>query len=202
LKRQQWKDAETELRRCLELNPNFDQAMTGLARALLKQDNATEAREWLDKAIKFNPQNYRAWYELGHVETKVDKAASVRAFEKAVSIQPNFAPVRRDLGMLQFQQQNYAAAAVNLAKAAELGVNEAPLFNFLGISYSRTNRLQRAVMTYKEALKIDPAYAEAHLNLGFAYQRLGRAAHASKEYAEACRLESSLCRLVPTAESR
>jgi len=201
LRRKNWEEAAAELKRCLELNPNFDQAMAGLARALINLGNPLEARQWLDKALKFNSQNYRVWYELGHLESQTDKVAAVKAYEKAIEIQPNFAPVRRDLGMLQFQQKNYAQAAEHLGKAAELGLNEAPLFNFLGIAYSRTNRLQKAVATYQRALKIDPSYAEAHLNLGFAYKRLGRDAAANKEYAEACRLESKLCRLVPVASS-
>jgi Flp pilus assembly protein TadD len=186
-----------ELKKCLELNPTFDQAMAALARALISLGNTTEARQWLEKALQSNPQNYRAWYELGYLESRNDKAAAITDYEKSISIQPNFAPVRRDLGMLQFQQGNYAEAAKHLAKAAELGLNEAPLFNFLGISYSRTQRLKQAVYSYQQALKLTPGYAEAHLNLGFAYQLLGQQASAAKEYAEACRLDNKLCQLVP-----
>jgi len=197
LRRQKWEEAAAELKRCLELNPNFDQAMAGLARALINSGNQGEARQWLDKALQFNSQNYRVWYELGHLESQTDKAAAVRSYEKAIAIQPNFAPVRRDLGMLQFQQQNYAQAAEHLSKAAELGLDEAPLFNFLGISYSRTDRLPKAVSTYQRALKLDPNYAEAHLNLAFAYQRQNRPPQAKREYDRACQLDSKLCRFVP-----
>ena len=197
LRRQAWDEAAAELQKCLELNPNFDQAMAALARALLNLGRLDEAKAWLDKALKFNPQNYRAWYERGFIESKTDKAAAIADMEKAVSIQPNFASLRRDLGMLQFQQQNYAEAAKHLAKAAELGVDDAPLYNFLGISQSRTGQLRKAVASYKHALKLDPALAEAHLNLGFAYQKLDQPAAAQKEYAEACRLQGKFCDLVP-----
>lgn len=197
LRRQDWQKAAAELTKCLELNPNFDQAMSGLARALINLGNVAEARQWLDKALKSNPQNYRVWYELGFLESKIDKVAAIHAYERSIEIQPNFAPVRRDLGMLQFQQQDYVHAAEHLAKASDLGISDAPLFNFLGISYSRTNRLQKAVQSYQRALKLDPNYAEAHLNLGFAYQRLAQPARSRTEYAEACRLDNKLCRLVP-----
>jgi Flp pilus assembly protein TadD len=197
LRQEDWQQAAVELKKCLELNPTFDQAMAALARALISLGNTTEARQWLEKALQSNPQNYRAWYELGYLESRNDKAAAITDYEKSISIQPNFAPVRRDLGMLQFQQGNYAEAAKHLAKAAELGLNEAPLFNFLGISYSRTQRLKQAVYSYQQALKLTPGYAEAHLNLGFAYQLLGQQASAAKEYAEACRLDNKLCQLVP-----
>ena len=196
LRRQAWDEAATELQKCLDLNPNFDQAMAALARALLNLGRTDEAKAWLDKALKFNPQNYRAWYERGFIESKTDKAAAIADMEKAVSIQPNFASLRRDLGMLQFQQQNYPEAAKHLAKAAELGVDEAPLYNFLGISLSRTGQLRKAIDSYKHALKLDPNLAEAHLNLGFAYQRSNSPQAAHKEYQEACRLEKKFCEFV------
>jgi tetratricopeptide (TPR) repeat protein len=197
LRRKNWDEAANELKRCLALNPSFDQAMAGLARALINDGKSEEARPWLDKALKINPQNYRVWYELGHLESESNAAAAIRAYEKSIEIQPNFAPVRRDLGMLQFRQRNYPQAAEQLGKAANLGINEAPLFNFLGISYSRTDRLQKAVGIYQRALKLDPDYAEAHLNLGFAYQRLARPVQAKEEYEAACRLDPNLCKLVP-----
>lgn len=196
LRRRAWDEAATELQECLDLNPNFDQAMAALARALLNLGRADEAKAWLDKALKFNPQNYRAWYERGFIESKTDKAAAIADMEKAVSIQSNFASLRRDLGMLQFQQQNYTEAAKHLAKAAELGVDDAPLYNFLGISLSRTGQLRKAVDSYKHALKLDPNLAEAHLNLAFAYQRLNDLQNAHKEYQEACRQEKKFCQFV------
>jgi arylsulfatase A-like enzyme/Flp pilus assembly protein TadD len=194
LRRQDWARAATELEKCLNLNPNFDQAMAGLARALLNLGKAEEAKAWLDKALKFNPQNYRAWYERGFIQSKSDKPAAIADMEKAVAIQPNFASLRRDLGMLQFQQQNYAEAAGHLAKAAELGIHDPPLYNFLGISYSRTGQLKKAINAYRQALSGDPKLAEAHLNLGFAYKQSSDLVNAKKEYGEACRLEEKFCR--------
>src|SRR3984893_18065775 len=63
LRRQDWEHAADQLQRCLELNPNFDNAMTGLARALAKLGRVDEAKSWLNRALQSNPQNYRAWYQ-------------------------------------------------------------------------------------------------------------------------------------------
>jgi len=193
LRRRDWDEAASELQKCLQLNPNFDQAMAALARALLNLGRLDEAKAWLDKALKFNPQNYRAWYERGFIESKTNKAAAISDMERAVSIQPNFASLRRDLGMLQFQEQNYSEAAKHLAVAAELGLDDAPLYNFLGISLSRTGQLPKAIENYKHALKLNPNLAEAHLNLGFAYQRSNNPQKARQEYQEACRQDQKFC---------
>jgi len=197
LRQQKWADASTELKQCLDLNPNFDQAMVGLGRALMNQNNPEEAKAWVSKALKYNPQNYRAWYELAFIESKGDKAAALTAYEKTISIQPNFALARRDFGMFQYQQKNYADAVIQLSKAAALGMDTDPqLYNFLGISYSLTKRLPQAVESYQKALKIDPALAEGHLNLGLAYEQLGRKSLADKEYQQACQLKQDFCQLV------
>ena len=197
LRQQKWAEAAVEMKKCLELNPNFDQAMTGLARALIKTDNIPEAKKWLEQALKKNPQNHRAWYEMGMADARTDKGAAIADLEKAAAIQPNFAPVRRDLGILLIQQKNYPEALKHLAKATDLGMQDAALFNFLGIAYSNTDQLQKAVASYQEALKLDPKLAEAHLNLAYAYQRLNRTQSSGAEYQAACRLEEKFCKFVP-----
>ena len=191
---QKWDEAAAEFRKSLALNPNFDQAMTGLARALMYGTELDEARKWAQKALDFNPQNYRAWYELGYIDAKRgDHKAAITDYQKAIAIQPDFAPLRRDLGMLYFQEQNFAEAAVHLAKAVELGLSDARFYNFLGISYSRIGRLQKAAAAYHEALKLDPNMADAHVNLGFVYERLHQGSKAKQEYETACKLKATFC---------
>jgi choline-sulfatase len=197
-RKQDWPAAEAEFRKCLDLNPNFDQAMTGLSRALLYQNKDDEAKQWARNALKYNPENYRALYQLGFIEAKTDKQAAIADYEKAVAIQGNFAPLQRDLGLLYFQQQNYPEAARHLAKAAELGMDEARLYNFLGISYDRTGHLSNAVRSYLQAIQLDHKLAEAHLNLGFTYERLSRKTLAAEEYRQACKLNQDFCDLVKT----
>ncbi len=190
-----WEKSAAEFQRCLELNPNFDQAMTGLARALFFLGKPNEAKDWAQRALKYNPQNYKALYELGIIESREDKVAATADYEKAISIQDNFAPLHRELGMLYFQQQKYADAAKQLAKAAELGIEEAQLFNFLGICYDRTGRLVSAIESYHHALKLDDNLAEGHLNLGYTYHRQGREALARREHQRACELKPDFCKV-------
>jgi Flp pilus assembly protein TadD len=170
--------------------------MLGLARALIFQGKATDAKQWALKAIKLNSQNYRAWYQLGFIESREDPTAGISDYEKGVAIQEDFAPLRRDLGMLQFQQGDFSQAATNLSKAAALGSDDATLYNALGISYSRTGRLRDAIESYKRALRLNPDLAQAHLNLGYSYERLSQKRLAAQEYSKACQLKSNLCPMI------
>jgi arylsulfatase A-like enzyme/Flp pilus assembly protein TadD len=197
LRRQNWERAADQLQRCLDLNPNFDNAMTGLARALAKLGRVDEAKSWLNKALQSNPQNYQVWYQRGLLDAGSDPAAAQSAYEKTIAIQPNFSAAQRELGMLLFQRKNYAAAAPHLEKAIELGLEDAKLHNFLGICYNRTNRTLKAVLEFQRAIELDPKLAEAHLNLAYAHQLLHHPKAAREEYAAACKLDATFCKFVP-----
>jgi arylsulfatase A-like enzyme/Tfp pilus assembly protein PilF len=192
-----WQKSAAEFQRCLDLNPNFDQAMTGLARALYFLGKDDDAKQWAKNALKVNPTNYKAMYELGSIESRTDREAAIADYRKALAIQNNFAPLHRELGLLYFQDKRYADALTHLSKAAELGVEDAELFNFLGVSYMRTGSAQKAIESYHRALARNPNLAEAHLNLGYAYQTIGQTSPGQSEYEAACKLEAKLCQYVP-----
>jgi choline-sulfatase len=193
---QDWEEASLEFKKCLDLNPHFDQAMLGLARALSFQGKPDEAKGWTRQAIQYNSRSYRAWYQLGALEASTDQQAAISDYEKAVSIQGNFAPVRRDLGLLQFQKGNYPEAEKHLSQAVALGINDAILYNDLGISYSHAGRQDKAIESYQRALRLDPNLPQAHLNLGFAYEQLNQKSLAEHEYQRACELNANLCEMI------
>ena len=197
IRRKDWPQAAEQLKRCLDLNPNFDNAMTGLGYALAKLGRGEEAMTWLHKAVANNPQNYRAWYQVGLLTSPEDQAGAQAAYEKAIAIQPNFPPGQRELGMLLFQQKNYAAAAPHLEKALALGLNDAHLNNFLGICYVHMNQTAKGIREYQRSIEIDPKLAEVHLNLAHAYQLLQKPKAALEEYKVACQLQASFCSYVP-----
>ena len=197
LRQREWDRAAEELQKCLALNPGFDQAMTALARALHEKGDQAGARGWLQKAVRQNDQNFRAWYELGWIEDKSGEKESARtAYEKVLSLQPNFALAQRGLGLLYYERREYAQALPHLLQATKLGQKDADTFNFLGICYDRTGRLSLAIENYQSALQVSANRADVHLNLGYAYDQLHRNALARKEYDEACRLKASYCAMV------
>jgi choline-sulfatase len=192
-----WGTASAQFARALQLNPQFDEAMTALARALFEQGKTGEAKSWVEKALQQNAKNFRAWYELGWIQMRSEPDQAAEAFTRAINIQPNFALAHRDLGTLNYQKQQYEVAAHEFQAAADLGLRDPMLLNLLGISYSRTAKLTQAVNAYREALKLQPDMAQAHLNLGFAYQRLDRLEASRAEYRVACKLDQKLCSMVP-----
>jgi tetratricopeptide (TPR) repeat protein len=191
-----WKTAATEFQKSLGLNPNFDQAMLGLGRALNHLGKDSQAKTWLEQALAQNPANYRAWFELSRVQGPRDAAAAKISLEKVLAIQPAFGPAHRDLGLLAMREQRHGDAIPHLERSVQLGLTDAATHNYLGICYSRMDRLQLAVESYRRALAADDKFAQAHLNLGFAYERTNQPALAAEEYRSACRLDRKLCSLI------
>jgi len=197
LKASDWKAAQESLERSLKINPNFDQAMTALARAFHQQGKDEEALQWVEKAIQANPKNLRAWYQKGWISVKGDPDGAVVDFLKALEIQPSFAMAHRDLGIILLQKGRFGEAATHLEQAVALGLAHPRLYNFLGIAYSRTGRYKDAVTVYTKALDQEPDFAEAHLNLSYVYEKLGRPQAARAQYETACKLQADLCKFEP-----
>lgn len=197
VRHEKWQEAADALERCLKLNPRFDNAMTGMARALAQLGRTKEAQDWLQKAVELNPQNYRAWYERGVLMGASDSDAALVAYKKAVEVQPNFFPGQRELGIAIFNRRDYPAAAIHLEKTIALGFEDAHLHNFLGICYSQLHQLTKATKEHQRAIELDPNLAEAHLNLAYDYQLEHQAGAARKQYEMACKLEASFCKFVP-----
>ncbi len=192
----QWKEAEKQFGRAAALNPSFEQARMGLARALGFQGKIAQAKDLLGTLLTTNPQNFRAWFLLSQIEAPNDLKSSREALGKVIAIQPNFALAYRDRGLLSIREQTYVSGAEDLSRAADMGLRDVMTYNSLGICYSRMNRLDEAVESYRRAIAADPSYAQAHLNLGFAYERITQPEMSKKEYAEACRLDRRICPLV------
>jgi arylsulfatase A-like enzyme/Tfp pilus assembly protein PilF len=195
MRQSQWNDAAGLFEKALQLNPGFEQALTGLASAYQRGGREPEARKTLEVALKERPSSFRIWYQLGTLLARESPAEAESAFQRGIALQPGFGYSYRDLGLLQESQKKYAEAAASLQKAADLGVREASMFNHLGICYRQLAKLPAAIGAYRQAIKMDPGLAEAHLNLGLALEESGQAQQAHQEYQRACEMKQALCRL-------
>ncbi len=189
-----WAEAERQFLACLKLNSSFGQAIMGLARALLAQGEAEQARPWLELAVHENPHNFLAYHGLGLVARGERKNEDARRyFSKAVEEKPNYAPSHQELGIVLVEMQRYAEAIVPLNRAASLGPENPILANYQGTAYLNTGRTAEAVGFYQKALELKPDYAAARLNLAFAYLKTGDRAGAQREFRALCQQDPRLC---------
>lgn len=91
---------------------------------------------------------------MGLLQAGSNPAGAQAAYEKAMAIQPNFAPGQRELGIALLQQKNYAAAAPHLQKTV-LGPGRCAFTQF-SRHLLQPNRFEEAVKSYRTALQMDP----------------------------------------------
>jgi len=189
-----WNDAERSYLTCLKLNPTFERALLGLARAYLAQEENEKARPVLELVIHQYPRNLLAVYALGQVARREgNQEEASRFFQRAVDAMPYVGYFQEDLGITLVDLKRYAEALGPLRRAEELGQEDARLEHYMGTALANVDRFKEAVEYYQKALKMQPDLAAARLSLAFAYLNLGERDNARSQFRAFCQQKPSQC---------
>ena len=105
--------------------------------------------------------------ELGQLEL------SVKMFEIAIGIKPDYAEVHKNLGITLRDLGKLNAAVESLKRAIEVAPNYVDAHYNLAITFKELNQLDNAVQSYKKTIILNPRFAAAHNNLGNIYKDSG-----------------------------
>ena len=132
------------------------------------------ARELLER----HPNSGFAWKVLG-VSLKTRGRDALHALKRAVTLLPDDAEARSNLGNALRDQGQLEEAAASYRRALELKSDYAGAHSNLGNVLLDLGRPDDAITSYRRALQIRPDYAETHNNLGIALRLQNRAAEAA-----------------------
>ncbi len=188
------KDAQEQFLACLKLNPDFLQAIMGLARAYHADGQNDKAKTFLELAVHKYPHDFLAHYGLGVIASEAKKFdQAILYFQACLREKPDYSLAFLGLGIAQVESLKYAEALPNLQRATGLGPQEVLRLNYMGIASDHTGDPQGAIKFYKQALSLAPDFTAARLNLAFAYQKTGETEKARREFKVLCDSGSSLC---------
>jgi tetratricopeptide (TPR) repeat protein len=116
-------DAEDKLEDALMMEPSLAEAEQNLGFLELKKENLADAEKHLEHASQLDPKDALNYYGLGLVAVEKaghDEAPSsaVDAFEKSVTLSPDFGPAWYSLAMLYAQRDQTLPKALNAAQRA------------------------------------------------------------------------------------
>ncbi|HUU13630.1 MAG TPA: sulfatase-like hydrolase/transferase [Terriglobia bacterium] len=189
-----WSEAKRSYLACLKLNPTFERALMGLARAYLSEGEVEQARPVLELVVHEYPRNYQAVYALGQVARREgNHEEAYRFFRKAAEAMPSVGYFQQDLGITLVDLKRYQEALGPLSRAEELLLPDARLEHYLGTALANVGRFKEAVDHYQKALKMKPNLVEARLSLAFAYLNLGDRQSARREFQSVCAQSDALC---------
>jgi tetratricopeptide (TPR) repeat protein len=154
----------TDLKKALEIFPNYYLALERLAKEFVSREDYGAASETAGKCVEVNDGSYECWYILGFSAYKMkNNADAVKAFEKAVLILPNSINALFMLGVNLRQTGRFEQAEESFLKAKKLA--PAPISDLhwhLALLYTNNLKKYAAAVTELELfLKAKPDFEEA-----------------------------------------
>ena len=116
---------------------------------------------------------------------------SVKMFETATKIKPDYAEAHFNLGVVLKTQGQLENAIESYKKAIYLVPNYPAAHNNLGNAYKDLNQLDDAVESYQKALTFKPDFVEVYNNLGLVMFKIGDFFQAEKSYRKAISIKSN-----------
>lgn len=169
-----FKAAEEQWRKLMELMPHHEQACYGLANALDARGRSAEAIPFFREALRRRPGSVEARNGLGlALASAGDAQAATGEFEAALRSRPDFAEARVNLGQTLAQQGRLDAAFAQYTAALRANSNSVAAHINLGKLLAGQGKHLEAAAHYRAALRVKPDNAVAHFNLGNALSALG-----------------------------
>jgi TolB-like protein/DNA-binding winged helix-turn-helix (wHTH) protein/tetratricopeptide (TPR) repeat protein len=166
--------AEQELRRAIQLNPNYVQAHDWLAYLLIRTGHATQAVPETELSVRLNPLSPFAHYHAGGIYTDTRQfVLAHQEFQKALELNPNLPMVHGAVSYLDLVEGDYQGALAEAKKAEQLeGViqpwasDQAFLYGKLGKKSEAEEILQRFTEYAKHAHVTVYSFVLCYLGVG------------------------------------
>jgi serine/threonine-protein kinase len=186
-------DAETTLKRAIEVKPSYWAGYNSLGGYLFRRGRYPEAVEAFQKVIALTPDNEVAYSNLGGIFVLMERYAEAEvALGKALQLHSD-PDALSNLGTCQYFQGRYADAARTFEAVVKQRDTDATLWRNLAAAYywspgerdKAAGAYRRSVALAKRDLELDPHDAVTLAYVADAYAMLGEGAAARRFAGEA-----------------
>lgn len=84
-----------------------------------------------------------------------------REYLASLALKPDSAPANFNLGLIEYNQGQWAESLTRFQRAAALDPRHAPTLYFQGLAYLKLSQREQAAAAFRAALSLDPQYEEA-----------------------------------------
>jgi superkiller protein 3 len=142
---------------------------------LLSEGKVTEARKVFEEAVSDDPQDARAWLDLGLSREGLGEMASAQtAYRRAVEIDPAFPDPLNNLGVLLREEGKLDEAITVLERAVAIDPRLAAARFNLALAYEDKGRRDDAEREYLATIEQLPADPVPRINLAMMLLDVGR----------------------------
>ncbi|HVA26279.1 MAG TPA: PDZ domain-containing protein [Chloroflexota bacterium] len=135
-------------------------------RATYGQEGVKPAVADVTKAMQGAPDFVSAYVERATLQQSTNAAASLKDFDKAASLDPNYEPLYVNRSVLFSARKNYSQALQDDQKAIQLDASDPAAYANLGIGLVNTGNPTKALVAENQALAKDPQFGPALLYRG------------------------------------
>ncbi len=141
-------DAIEVFKKVIGLQPGADAAREALVFLLYIAGRLEEGRQVLEERMQGKDVDYYIYFlhalVLRRQDGRGNQAAALRSLERAVQLNPNFAPAYYQRAKIEFEQTNATSALGDLATATRLDPNYAQPYSLMAQIYYKLGKKQEA----------------------------------------------------------
>ena len=165
--KENYKEAEVQFIKSLELFPDRASTLTNLSATQIKLKKYSEAEKSATQAISLDSRNSEPWFNLGLIEKKNNNLnRAIEYFDKAIQLKPDYAEAWANKAVSLIELERYDEALAHYDKAIQLKPDYAEAWANKGVTLSRLKRYGEDIAHYDQAIQLKPDYAEAWANKG------------------------------------
>ena len=168
---------------------SVNRSTLALKNSYLNQSKLFEVGTAFKKAIELNPQDDRAYLELGLLYRDQGKFSEAEVvFKKAIELNPQDDRVYFELGRLYQDRGRFSEAELPFKKVLELNPQDDRAYLELGWLYRDQGKFSEAEASFKKGLEFNPQDDRAYFELGQFYQDQGKFSEAEAAFKKAIEL--------------
>ena len=166
--------AKTSCMRAREVDPQVAVRLRQEAYRLTQKDQLKPALLRAQAAVFAAPNDAGTWVLYGALLHEAKrKTEAVEKYKQALSIDPDYAPARNNLGHLLRNQGRTDEAIAELKEAVRLKPDYALAYHNLGEAYLDKRNFPSALESFQQAIRIQPNYQEVKNDLAKTHTRWG-----------------------------
>ncbi|GAB4276097.1 MAG: hypothetical protein Kow0029_17770 [Candidatus Rifleibacteriota bacterium] len=176
-----------EVKKAIEIDPDFGQAFNKLGDYYLKKGQIKEAVDAYRKAIVLQPENENSHFDLGRTLAMLGQFdEALASLKKALELNPTHGETYAHIGHVYLETGNTEDAIVNLEHALKYDEDNIMATYLLAIAYQKSGKeseshklFKKVIDRYANLVNIKPKFAEGYFYIGKSYFYLGDLANAA-----------------------
>ena len=129
------------------------------------------------------PEAFIVWNILGASAAQIEMLdLAITAFQKVISLKPNFADAYYNMGVALKDQGKMEEAIESFNKSISLKPDYAEAYSNMGVALQEQDKLDEAITAYNKAISLKPDYAKAYSNIGNVLKDQGKLDEAVEAY--------------------